>query len=208
MGDKKKIPLNSLGIKIKEAREKLGISPEELSWKINDKKIDKKKIKNWEKGQEFPDLDDMYKLATHLDLNPNELLAIRNQIQDESQTEPVWFWRHLFDKIFQYSHPVVKFALQMVLGASAIYLALNMKDLMEKVASPSDPEQENLVVEVIQDSVEKYVYNNETNFQNTIYERKKESIEENKNQTYLEKSLKERAKKNIPTEYFNDIQTN
>ena len=180
MSDKKKIPLNSLGIKIKEAREKIGLSPEELSWKINDKNIDKKKIKNWEKGQEFPDLDDMYKLATHLDLNPNELLAIRNQIQDESQTEPVWFWRHLFDKIFQFSHPVVKFGMQMVLGASAIYLALNMKDLMEKVASPSDPEQENLVVEAIQDGIEEYVYNNTTDLNEVVIEEVLNEVENGK----------------------------
>lgn len=179
MGDKKKIPLNSLGIKIKEAREKLGLSPEELSWKINDKTIDKKKIKKWEKGQEFPNLDEMYKLATHLELNPNELLAIRNQIQDESQTEPTWFWRHFFDRVFSYSGPVIKFLVEMVIGASAIYLALNMKDLIEKVASPSDPEQENLVVEVIQDGIEKYVYNNETSLDDRITNEVSRNIIEN-----------------------------
>lgn len=158
MSDRKRIPINSLGIKIKEAREKIGLSEEELSWKINDKNIDKKKIKNWEKGQEFPDLDDMYKLATYLDLNPNELLALRNQIQDESQTEPNWFVRHIFDKFFKIGKPGFKFIFEIILGISIITLAANTKKLMNKMQG--DQEEYDFVANVIKDDIEEFVYQN------------------------------------------------
>ena len=81
---KKKIPLNSLGIVIKEARENQKLRPIDLAWKINNPKVTEKTIKKWEKGTEFPDLDMMYKLAEILKLNPNELLSLRNKIQEDS----------------------------------------------------------------------------------------------------------------------------
>ena len=59
----KRLPINSVGKVIKEAREKRGLSIEELAWKINDSKITPKLIMNWEKGNEFPDLDSIYSLS-------------------------------------------------------------------------------------------------------------------------------------------------
>ena len=156
----KKIPINSVGIKIKEAREKTGLSAEELSWKINDKDIDKKKIVNWEKGREFPDLNDMYKLASYLDLNPNELLALRNQIQNEAQKEPNWALRYIINKLFNIGKPGLKFIFEIILGISIITLAANTKGLLNKMQG--DQEEYDFVENVIKDDIQEFVYQNKT----------------------------------------------
>ena len=156
----KKIPINSVGIKIKEAREKTGLSAEELSWKINDKNIDKKKIVNWEKGKEFPDLNEMYKLASYLDLNPNELLALRNQIQNEAQKEPNWALRYIINKLFNIGKPGFKFIFEIILGISIITLAANTKGLLNKMQG--DQEEYDFVENVIKDDIQEFVYQNET----------------------------------------------
>lgn len=168
--DKKRIPVNSLGIKIKEEREKLNLTEEELSWKINNKKIDKKKIKKWEKGIEFPNLDEIYILASYLNLNPNELLNIRNQIQEESQVEPNWFFRHLFGKFFKIGKPGFKFVFEIILGACVIFLAANFKKFEDMMGSDSSGVQEQLVIDIIKNETEKYTKSN--------YEEKNELYEE------------------------------
>lgn len=163
MSNNKRIPINSVGIKIKDARLKLGLTEEELSWKINDKNITKKQIKKWEKGLEFPDLNSMYKLAYFLEVNPNELLKIRNQIQEESQSEPNWFIRHLFDKIMKVGKPGFKFIFEIILGACVIYLAASWKNFENKMGGARDPEQEEFIEQVIQNGIDEYVYHNTVN---------------------------------------------
>lgn len=162
MSKKKRIPVNSIGIKIREAREKIDLTQEELVWKINDKTIDEKKIKKWEKGQDFPNLDEMYKLATYLELNPNELLSLRNQIQDESQAEPNWFARHLFDEFMKIGKPGFKFIFELILGICIICLVANYKKLENKLGAARDPEQEELIEKIIQNGIDEYVYDGDT----------------------------------------------
>ena len=115
---KKKIPVKSIGITIKSARENLGITEKELVEKIKEQEWSKKKnekniitveqIKNWEKGKEFPNLDQIYKLAGALNLNPNEMLNSRNQIQEESYTEPNWHLRNIVNKFLKIGKPGLK----------------------------------------------------------------------------------------------------
>ena len=162
----KKIAIDSIGIRIKEAREKLNLTQEELAWKINDNKIDYKRIRNWENGKEFPNLDEIYKLAYIINVNPNELLDLKNKIQEESKTEPNWFIRHIFSKIMSIGKPGFKIIFEVILGICIIYLALSYKKFERKMSDPNDPEQMEFVEKVMQNQIEEYVYNNEISNEN------------------------------------------
>ena len=136
----KKIPINSVGKIIKEARQKQGLTEEELVWKINQPKITKKLIQAWEKGQEFPDLDNIYLLSEHLNLDPNELFNNRLRIQDESIHEVNWAERRLSEKVVQVLKWIVKMGVKWI-GAILII----------------NGEQEKLVVQVIDNAINEYV---------------------------------------------------
>ena len=60
---------------------------------INSIRKMEKKIKSWEKEKSYPTLDDIYQMAYIININPGELLAIRNrgrkQFYRESDDPPV-----------------------------------------------------------------------------------------------------------------------
>ena len=172
MGKKeKKIPVNSVGKIIQEARKKQGLTEEELVWKINKPKITKKLIQAWEKGKEFPDLDSIYLLAEHLKLNPNELFNNRLRIQDESIHEINFANRRVGGKIFNVFYTIIKYAVKWIAGICIIVVAANYKNFENKMGGTSDPEQEELIRKVIDNAIEEftvYNFNNENvNAQNT-----------------------------------------
>lgn len=177
MSYKKRIPLNSIGVKLKEARQKLNLTEEELSWKINNKNIDKKKIKNWERGQEFPNLDEIYLLASYLDVNPNELLKLRNQIQDESQSEPNWAARRVFGSFFKIGKPGMKFIFEIILGISVITLAANTKKMLNKMQG--DQEEYDFVVNTIQDDIDEFVYHEKEGLEESKKRKNRKNQNEN-----------------------------
>lgn len=109
MEKKKKIPVNSVGKIIKEAREKQGLRDIDLVWKINKPNITLKTVRNWENGKEFPDLDMIYELSYLFNLNPNQLLDMKNTIQKESRKEPNWSARRIGDKILTLAKPGYNF---------------------------------------------------------------------------------------------------
>jgi transcriptional regulator with XRE-family HTH domain len=152
----KKIPVNSVGKIIKEAREKKGLTVQELEWEINNAKITEKVIKNWERGQEFPDLNQIYILAEHLNLNPNELLSKRLTIQDESIHEANTAGQRVGEKVFKVFYTIVRYCVKYLAGICIIILAVNYKNFENKIGSNSDPEQENLVVQIIDNAIEEY----------------------------------------------------
>jgi transcriptional regulator with XRE-family HTH domain len=152
----KRIPVNSVGKLIKEAREKQNLTVQELVWKINNIKITEKRIKNWEKGQEFPDLDEIYILSEHLNLNPNELLGKRLTIQDESIHEVNESSKRIGEKIFSVFYVIVKYTVKYLAGICIIILAANYKKFENKIGGTSDPEQENLIVQVIDNGIEQF----------------------------------------------------
>ena len=127
MGDNNKIPLNSLGIIIKEARQKKKWRTVDLAWQINNPKITEKTVKDWEKGMKFPDLDMMYKLAEILELNPNELLRLRNKIQEDSYSKPNWSARRIGDKMLGVAKPGYQFVSFLSKVILAIILVLVYK---------------------------------------------------------------------------------
>lgn len=162
MSDKKKrIPVNSVGKLIKEAREKKGLSIEELTWKLNKPNITKKLVTNWEKGQEFPDLDNIYLLAQILDLNPNELLNKRLTIQDESIHEINPANRRVGGKVFQAVFVIVKQCVKWIVGICIIYLLLSYKDFEDRMGD--DPEQYELVEDIMVNAINEYTEFNAVN---------------------------------------------
>lgn len=81
----------TLGDLIKEALKTEKLTIDELYEKLVDiqykknkkKKIKKKDLKNWINNRDFPDLDTIYDLSSILKIHPNDLLDIKNQMQDE-----------------------------------------------------------------------------------------------------------------------------
>ena len=81
----------TLGDLIKEAIKTEKLTIDELYEKLVDiqykknkkKKIKKKDLKNWINNRDFPDLDTIYDLSSILKIHPNDLLDIKNQMQDE-----------------------------------------------------------------------------------------------------------------------------
>lgn len=153
----KRIPVNSVGKLIKEAREKKELSIEDLVWQINKpKKVTAELIKKWEKGQEFPDLDCIYLLAENLELNPNELLNKRLTIQDESIHEVDWAERRVGKKIFNAFYVVVRQAVKWIAGICIIVVVANYKNFENKMTGENDPEQIELIESVIDNAVKEF----------------------------------------------------
>ena len=105
----KKMPIDSIGKIIKEAREKECLTKDDLVSKINNSKVTVKTIKNWEEGKDFPDLDMIYKLSFLFNLNPNELLNMKNTIQEQHRKEPNWSARRIGDKLLTFAKPGYNF---------------------------------------------------------------------------------------------------
>lgn len=87
----KKKEETTMGTLIKEACLKKKITIDELYEKLIDiqnkrkakKSVRKKDIKNWVKDRDFPDLDTIYDLSSILEIHPNDLLDIKNKMQDK-----------------------------------------------------------------------------------------------------------------------------
>lgn len=153
----KKIPVKSVGNIIKEEREKQKLRPIDLAWKINKTDVTEKLVKDWESGNKFPDLDMMYKLAELLDINPNELLNLRNTIQEESYVEPDFAARRVCSKFFAMAKPVLSVIFRLTVGICIIYIVANYKNFENKVGGAQDQEQIDFVANVIQNGINQYV---------------------------------------------------
>ena len=145
---KKKMPVSYVGKMIKTAREERNLSINELVDEIRKPQITVKLWQKWEKGKEFPDLDCIYILAEKLDLNPNEMLENRTRIIMESIHEVDWAKRRIGAYAFDIIHIT---AMQLMLGDQGGYT-------------------ERLVVQVIDNAVEEFVpnANTQTMFENTV----------------------------------------
>lgn len=134
-----KISTNSIGKIIREAREKEEMSVEDLVWKIGNPKITIKTIKNFEKGKEFPDLDMIYKLSEILNLNPNELLEMRNIIRAKSCKEPNWAARNIGGKLLNLVKPAYYTANVLLKILVAIMLVLLFKYIHSTYEATDNP---------------------------------------------------------------------
>ncbi len=86
-----------IGDIVKEKAELQGISVDELynrlqknqnqNFRYRKKSIDKKALKRIIKNKELPSLDTIYDLCGILDLNPNELLKLKLEIEGSKKRE-------------------------------------------------------------------------------------------------------------------------
>lgn len=124
--DKKEIlPRDTLGIMIKEAREDKKLDYIKLADLMRKLNVDEKKISNWEKGYNFPNLDQIYKLAEILELNPTEMLEIRNKIQNSNLKPPNEAARRVGGKLLKFAEPgynVVRTIIEVLIFACILML--------------------------------------------------------------------------------------
>lgn len=77
----------TFGNYIGQGRIKKGYSRSELVEKLQEKgqNVTEKKIKNWERDAEYPDINGIYALAEILEIHPNDLLEAK-QFMLEART--------------------------------------------------------------------------------------------------------------------------
>jgi transcriptional regulator with XRE-family HTH domain len=70
---------------IREAREAKNMTVNDLAFAIDKNNVKKweNKIKKWEACKAYPDLNDIYKLAYIIEINPGELLVIRDRCRKQ-----------------------------------------------------------------------------------------------------------------------------
>lgn len=153
---KRHIPANSVGKLIKEAREKNNLTIKELAWKINNPKVNPNTIKNWENGFDYPDLDMIYELAKILDLNPNELLNLKNKIHEQTYYQPNTHIRHLSGKALTASGSIISTIIKIIVSACIIYV-LGAWKTFEFQMGGNDPYQYNLIEDTIENDIKEYI---------------------------------------------------
>ena len=78
---KKKIPINLLGVRLKQSREARGLTIESVAIKLADSGISTKMIEDWEKGFDMPDDEKIYALAEVYRVNPNDFLNVKKDLE-------------------------------------------------------------------------------------------------------------------------------
>lgn len=86
MADFNSVLYRVLGEKIKERREELGLSQQELSDKIL--KLGRTSISNIEKGRQFPPLSTIYELCRALDIDVQRILPTYSEVEAEANSSP------------------------------------------------------------------------------------------------------------------------
>lgn len=129
MKNKNKVSQKSLGKLIIDAMNEKNITIDILVEKINNPKINKKVLKSWINGYDFPNLDDVYKLSEILELNPNELLKLRNEIQDSNVKKPNWTVRKLVGRTLNYSKPAFSVFVILIEVMAAICVAVLIRGI-------------------------------------------------------------------------------
>ena len=119
--------------------------------------VTEKVVKEWEHGNKFPDLNMMYKLAEILEINPNELLNLRNKIQEDSYSKPNKFVRKFGGLALDGARPIVKIMITWVGIVLVLYLTLTFKNFMEIMLDTNQPEQIEMIEDAIQDGINEYV---------------------------------------------------
>lgn len=78
---KKKIPINVLGVKLKNGRESKGLSQEEVAIKLAEFGITVRDIEEWETGYDIPDDKRIRELSNLYSINANELIQLKLDIE-------------------------------------------------------------------------------------------------------------------------------
>ena len=100
---------------------------DEFYWEYCHGNIPKRKVKGWEKDTYYPDLDEIYKIAALLNLNPNEMLEARDTKQKSTVREVNPSARRMGERIFKLTKPTIRFILNLIPIIAAIMLAVSYK---------------------------------------------------------------------------------
>ena len=118
----------------------------ELCLAIKDRRINEKTIKQWESSKAYPDLDMCYKLAYILEINPNELLWIRNYERKKfkvKKSKTRTFWNaEVPDEFFW----AMKGVLGLILILIAFYVIANYLKLQNAVLNGGGKEFDQILV--------------------------------------------------------------
>lgn len=117
----------TLGQMIKEGRLAKKWTFDEFYWEYCHGNIPKRKVKGWEKDTYYPDLDEIYKIAALLNLNPNEMLEARDTKQKSTVREVNPSARRMGERIFKLTKPTIRFILNLIPIIAAIMLAVSYK---------------------------------------------------------------------------------
>ena len=79
--NKKRLPINVLGVKLKEGREKLGLSQEEVVIQLAEYGFTVKDLNEWENGYDLPKEKFVMALANLYNIDSNELIRIIKDIE-------------------------------------------------------------------------------------------------------------------------------
>jgi transcriptional regulator with XRE-family HTH domain len=116
---------------IKEARENKNMTINDLAFAIDKNNIKKweRKIKKWENGKDYPDLNDIYKLAYVLEINPGEFLTIRNRGRKQFvKDSPKQKATHKIEEILDTSYySLIAFARIFLIVAAIIFVIWLLK---------------------------------------------------------------------------------
>ena len=164
--------IKTCGSLIEEARIEKKMTIQDLVNEINNQKkknekdIDIKTVIEWESSKDYPELEMCYKLAYILELNPTELLGLRNFERKKFKTKKTkrTIWNQEVPEEFFW-------AMKGIFGLAAImvsfYIVVQVKKL-ESSYMNGDGKLEKTLVNSIEDKVNQnkvtneYEYNNET----------------------------------------------
>ena len=122
----------TIGRVLKETCKRKNIGFEELYQRIFDLEykfkhkntITKKDLKNWIKDKDFPNLDAIYFLAEILEIPPNYLLELKNNIQSKMRKNVNKPIRKMADRMLEYSLPIFNGILFLIGIALTIFVAM------------------------------------------------------------------------------------
>ena len=77
----KKMPINLLGVKLKQGRESIGLSQEDVVIRLAEMGFTVKDLDEWENGYDLPKEKFIIALANLYKINPNELLRITKDLE-------------------------------------------------------------------------------------------------------------------------------
>lgn len=117
----------TLGQIIKEGRLAKKWTFDEFYWEYCHGNISRRKVKGWENDTYYPDLDEIYKIAALLNLNPNEMLEARDAKQKSTVREVNPSARRMGERAFKLVKPTIKVILNLIPIIAAIMLAVSYK---------------------------------------------------------------------------------
>ncbi len=125
------------GSVIKFAREEKGMTINDLAFEISKNKENvkeyEKKITNWEKDKDYPDMNEIYLLANAIGINPTDLMILRDRHRKTlSKKDKVKKYRKInVDEIKEYLYYIAVFLGRFVIFIGIIAFAVTYAKLVK-----------------------------------------------------------------------------